>query len=61
MHNLKYYIYDKPMQTPIFGPDRFRSAAIEPQFWPKDHNYMNKNIVVVGSGATAITLLPNLV
>lgn len=60
MHTLKYYNCEKPMHTPICGLNRFRGDVVKPQFWHRDYSYMIKSIVVVGSGATAITLLPNL-
>lgn len=40
------------------GSDRFKGDIIHPQHWPKDYDYSNKKVVVIGSGATAITLIP---
>ncbi|KAJ3543591.1 hypothetical protein NM208_g2298 [Fusarium decemcellulare] len=55
-----YYDFNEPMFAPIPGLDRFQGDIIKPQFWPSDYNYLNKNIVIIGSGATAVTLLPSL-
>lgn len=55
-----YYDYHKPLSTVIPGIENFKGEVIHPQFWPKDVDYSNKKMVVIGSGATAITLLPNL-
>lgn len=48
------------MSATIPGVSNFRGETIHPQFWPEDLDYRNKNIVIIGSGATAVTLLPNL-
>lgn len=55
-----YYDYDVPLQASIPGLDDFNGTVIHPQFWPKGFNHRKKNIVVIGSGATAITLVPTL-
>lgn len=55
-----YYDYHKPLETKIAGVDNYKGQLVLPQFWPKDIDYANKKIVIIGSGATAITLLPNL-
>lgn len=55
-----YYNYDEPMHAPIPGLDKFAGPVVQPQFWPDNLDYMNKNILIIGSGATAVTLLPNL-
>lgn len=55
-----YYDYDTPLQTTIPGIDSFSGKVIHPQFWPEDLDYSGKNIVVVGSGATSVTLVPAL-
>ena len=55
-----YYDYDTPLQTKIPGLDNFKGQVIHPQFWPKDLDYTGKKVVVIGSGATAVTLLPNM-
>jgi cation diffusion facilitator CzcD-associated flavoprotein CzcO len=55
-----YYDYDEPLKTTIPGINHFKGNVIHPQFWPKDFDYDGKKIIIVGSGATAITLLPVL-
>jgi cation diffusion facilitator CzcD-associated flavoprotein CzcO len=55
-----YYDYEKPLQTVIPGINNFKGEVVHPQFWKKDFDYKNKNVVIVGSGATAVTLLPIL-
>ncbi|OJD32990.1 flavin-containing monooxygenase-like protein [Diplodia corticola] len=55
-----YYDYNEPLQTTIPGLDGFKGTIVHPQFWPEDLDYSNKKMVIIGSGATAITLLPNL-
>jgi len=55
-----YYDYKTPLQVKIPGIENFKGKVIHPQFWPEDLDYTGKNIVVIGSGATAITLIPNL-
>lgn len=55
-----YYDYETPLQTVIPGIDNFAGKVIHPQFWPKEYDYTGKEIVIVGSGATAVTLLPSL-
>ena len=55
-----YYDYDEGLKTSIPGIKNFRGRVIHPQFWPADLDYFDKDIVIIGSGATAITLLPAL-
>ncbi|KAK7510310.1 monooxygenase flavin-binding family protein-like protein [Phyllosticta citriasiana] len=55
-----YYNYQEPLEASIPGLENFQGTIIHPQFWPKDLDYTGKKIVVIGSGATAITLLPSL-
>ncbi|OOF92896.1 hypothetical protein ASPCADRAFT_509272 [Aspergillus carbonarius ITEM 5010] len=55
-----YYDYTQPLQADIPNLSRFTGDVIHPQFWPEDLDYSDKNIVLIGSGATAITLLPKL-
>lgn len=56
-----YYSYEKPLAAKIPGLDSFQGKVVHPQFWPKELQYKDKKIVVIGSGATAVTLLPALV
>lgn len=55
-----YYDYDNPHQAEIAGLADFGGITLHPQFWPQDFDYSGKKIVVVGSGATAISLVPAL-
>ncbi|MEM1106051.1 MAG: NAD(P)/FAD-dependent oxidoreductase [Pseudomonadota bacterium] len=53
-----YYNY-REGHTPDFpGKDAFEGQIIHPQFWPEDLDYSGKKVVVIGSGATAMTLVP---
>ncbi|PQE24392.1 flavin-binding monooxygenase protein [Rutstroemia sp. NJR-2017a BVV2] len=56
-----YYDYNEPLKVDIPGLENFQGKVIHPQFWPEDLDYTNKRIAVIGSGATAVTLIPNLV
>ena len=53
-----YYRYDEGFKPHIPGADRFRGRIVHPQEWPEDLDYSGKRVVVVGSGATAVTLVP---
>lgn len=55
-----YYDYATPLQAEIPNLDQFDGQVVHPQFWPRDLDYANKRVVIVGSGATAVTLLPVL-
>jgi cation diffusion facilitator CzcD-associated flavoprotein CzcO len=55
-----YYDYNEPLKVDIPGLENFQGKVIHPQFWPEDLDYTNKKIAVIGSGATAVTLIPNL-
>jgi len=55
-----YYDYNHALPAKIPGIDNFQGQVIHPQHWPEDLDYKDKNVVIIGSGATAITLLPNL-
>jgi len=55
-----YYDYKEPMKTQIPGIDNFKGKIIHPQFWPEDYDYTGKRISIIGSGATAVTILPVL-
>ena len=55
-----YYRYDAGY-TPAFpGVERFRGEIVHPQLWPDDVDYAGSRVVVIGSGATAVTLIPAL-
>ncbi len=53
-----YYHYDGGYAPPFPGVERFRGAVVHPQEWPEDLDYAGRRVVVVGSGATAVTLAP---
>jgi len=53
-----YYDYEQPLKTTIPGIENFKGKVIHPQFWPKDYDYTDKEVVVIGSGATAVTIVP---
>ncbi len=55
-----YYRYDAGHQPVFPGQQRFRGLLVHPQQWPTDLDWAGKLIVVIGSGATAVTLVPNL-
>ena len=56
-----YYDYDDGYTPDFAGRNSFRGLVVHPQHWPEDLDYEGKRIVVIGSGATAITLIPALV
>ena len=53
-----YYSYDKPYMPTFPHQDEFKGRLIHPQFWDESMDYTNKKVVVIGSGATAVTLVP---
>lgn len=53
-----YYDYDAPYDAQFPGRDDFAGTIIHPQFWPQDFDYRGKKVVVIGSGATAVTIVP---
>lgn len=55
-----YYNYYEPLPAIIPGIDTFKGELVHPQFWPEGLKYAQKKIVIIGSGATAVTLLPSL-
>jgi monooxygenase len=55
-----YYNYESGYDPEFPGKERFKGRIVHPQKWPSDLNYDNQNIVIIGSGATAVTLLPTL-
>ncbi|WP_370217291.1 flavin-containing monooxygenase [Thalassolituus sp.] len=55
-----YYDYDEGFTPDFEGRDDFTGQVIHPQFWPEDLDYKDKKVVVIGSGATAVTLIPSM-
>ena len=53
-----YYSYDKPYMPKFPEQDRFEGQVIHPQFWDESMDYSDKKVIVIGSGATAVTLVP---
>jgi cation diffusion facilitator CzcD-associated flavoprotein CzcO len=53
-----YYDYEKGHAPEFVGTGDFEGQVIHPQHWPKDLDYRDKRVVVIGSGATAVTLVP---
>lgn len=53
-----YYSYDHAYRPRFEGEDAYTGRIVQPQFWPQDLNYDGKRVVVVGSGATAVTVVP---
>ncbi|PWD43800.1 FAD-dependent oxidoreductase [Gordonia paraffinivorans] len=55
-----YYDYDNPYTPRFAGAEDFSGTIVHPQHWPEDLDYRGKRIIVIGSGATAVSLVPNL-
>ncbi|WP_285243204.1 alpha/beta fold hydrolase [Pseudarthrobacter sp. fls2-241-R2A-127] len=55
-----YYRYDEGFAPAIEGADTFAGSIVHPQHWPADLDYAGKQVVVIGSGATAVTLVPSM-
>lgn len=55
-----YYDYESGYTPGFAGTDDFAGRVIHPQFWPDDLDYAGKRVVVIGSGATAVTLVPSM-
>jgi monooxygenase len=53
-----YYRYDEGYTPDFEGVERFAGETVHPQHWPEDLDYSGKRVVVIGSGATAVTLVP---
>ncbi|MGB0955447.1 MAG: flavin-containing monooxygenase [Panacagrimonas sp.] len=53
-----YYKYDAGYTPPLPGVEQFKGEVIHPQHWPENYDYSGKRVVVIGSGATAVTLVP---
>ena len=55
-----YYDYDDPYSPDFPGIEDFAGTVVHAQHWPEDLTYAGKNVVVIGSGATAVSLVPAL-
>ena len=55
-----YYSYQQGYEPEFEGKSNFRGEWIHPQFWPDPLNHEDKRVAVIGSGATAMTLVPNM-
>ncbi|UYY59407.1 flavin-containing monooxygenase [Sphingomonas sp. S2-65] len=55
-----YYDYERAHMPAYPGVEAFRGAVVHPQFWRERIDYSGKRVVVIGSGATAVTLVPEL-
>jgi monooxygenase len=55
-----YYDYAEGYTPEFAGRERFRGRIVHPQQWPSDLDYAGKRVVVIGSGATAVTMVPAL-
>ena len=53
-----YYDYDTPHDPDFKGVADFNGQVVHPQFWPEELDYSGKRVVVIGSGATAMTIVP---
>jgi cation diffusion facilitator CzcD-associated flavoprotein CzcO len=55
-----YYSYEDPYRPHFEGEEDFEGLMFHPQHWPEDLDYAGKRIVVIGSGATAVTIVPTI-
>src|SRR5512141_2263729 len=55
-----YYKYEEGYTPEFSGRDNFAGQIVHPQKWPEDLDYAGKRVVVIGSGATAVTLVPEM-
>jgi len=55
-----YYNYDQGYKPAFPGEEDFKGEIIHPQQWPSNLDYKNKKVVVIGSGATAVTIIPSM-
>jgi cation diffusion facilitator CzcD-associated flavoprotein CzcO len=55
-----YYDYKTPFAATIPGLQDFEGQVVHPQSWPEDLSYEDKEVVIIGSGATAVTMLPSM-
>ncbi|TDD54964.1 NAD(P)/FAD-dependent oxidoreductase [Nonomuraea terrae] len=56
--NTGYYRYDQGFAPEFPGAGRFTGPVVHPQHWPQDLDYTGRRVVIIGSGATAVTLVP---
>ncbi|KAH8812173.1 putative flavin-binding monooxygenase [Xylogone sp. PMI_703] len=56
-----YYNYETPLNAAIPGIESFKGDIIHPQFWPESLDYTDKTMVIIGSGATAVSIFPSVV
>ncbi len=55
-----YYRYAEGYTPDFAGTDNFKGEIVHPQHWPQNLDYKDKSVVVIGSGATAVTLIPSM-
>jgi cation diffusion facilitator CzcD-associated flavoprotein CzcO len=55
-----YYNFNEAYRPSFSGEALFRGQIVEPQFWPEKLDYSDKEVVVVGSGASAVTIVPEM-
>ncbi len=55
-----YYDYEEAHRPTFTGEEDFGGTIVHPQFWPEDLDYTGQRAIVIGSGATAVTLVPTL-
>jgi len=55
-----YYNYERGYRPEFEGASDFEGQIIDPQFWPEDLDYKGKRVAVIGSGATAVTIVPSM-
>lgn len=55
-----YFDHIKPLTTKIQGLNQFKGTVVHPQFWPESLDCKGKKVIIIGSGATAISMLPAL-
>ncbi len=55
-----YYRYDQGYMPDFPGAERYQGQLVHPQFWDEDTEFAGKRVIVIGSGATAVTLVPAL-
>lgn len=56
-----YYKHDEGFEAHFEGREDFRGDILHPQHWPENYDYAGKRVVIIGSGATAVTMLPAMV